>query len=484
MKITKISILNFLGVAAFKTNRLGKLNKLTGGNGTGKSSVLKAITEAFKSSGVDPNLVKVGEDRAEILIEIDEKVLVERKITAGSNQAKVVVNGQPLSAPQKWLSDLFAPYQFDPTGFFLAKPKERRSMLLSSIAFRLDPKKLFTYIGDPEDAQMLNLEQYDFSMHGLELLGKIAADIYDRRHEQNLAVTRLKKALEQDRLDIPETFDAAKWQGFDLVQVTDRIAAMRQEIMQHENAEAELEDLRGKVRSINTGIERKESEIERLKAEIHRLEAEIVADRKEAADVQNRGKALKQRVESFVRPDVDSLKKQIEEYHQAQKLVNKLAEIERKEAELESESAIHQDLDRLHKLLVNDVPRKALAEIKLPIKGLEIKGDDIVVDGHSIDTLSTSEQIRFAVNIARSLAGKLKVICVDRYESLDADARKVFEKECETDDFEYFMTQVTSGALSLETQQPVSPPADSPRQSSSVRTSSSAAAVRTGDVGF
>lgn len=478
MKITKISILNFLGISAFKTTKVGKLNRLTGGNGTGKSSVLKAITEAFKSSGVDPNLVKVGEDRAEILIELDDRVLIERKITASTNNAKVVVDGQPLNAPQRFLSDLFAAYQFDPTGFFLARPKERRSMLLSSIPFTLDPKKLSAYIGDPEDVQRINLEQYDFSMHGLELLGRIAADIYDRRHEQNQAVTRLKKAIEQDKLDIPETFDASKWKGFDLTDASEKLAQMRQEIIAHENAEKELEDLRSRVRAINTGIERKEAEIERLKAEIHRLDSEITNDRKEAQDVQLRGKSLKARVESFVAPDVSGLKQQLADYRQAQQLVNKLSEIERKETELESESAIHQDLDRLHKLLTNDVPRKALAAIKLPIKGLELKGDDILVDGHSIDTLSTSEQMKFAVAVARSLAGKLKVICIDRYESLDPDARKAFEKEADQDDFEYFMTQVTAGSLAMET----TGATDS--RSARAATTSKAKAETRADVGF
>jgi len=76
MKITSLSIRNFLGISQLKSGSLGKMNIVVGDNGTGKSSVLKAIQEAFRSSGVTPDLIRVGADKAEILIEIDENFSV------------------------------------------------------------------------------------------------------------------------------------------------------------------------------------------------------------------------------------------------------------------------------------------------------------------------------------------------------------------------------------------------------------------------
>lgn len=485
MKVTKISILNYIGVGAFKSSRLGKLNIIEGGNGTGKSSVLKAITEAFKSSGKNPSLIKVGSDKAEIIIEIDDNILIERKITTSSNQPKVVVDGQPLSAPQRFLNDLLGPYQFDPTAFFLAPAKERRSMLLKSLPFTLDAGSLKGFLDDPENelVDYLRLDTYDFSIHGLELLEKIASDIYDKRHEQGQIVTRLKKSLEQDAREIPETFDADKWKGFDLAATSEKVSEMRQQIIDHERSAADLEKLRNEVRSLQIGVDKKRERIERLREEIKALEAEIDVDTKEAEAIKQRGKALVQRVESFIPPNIEAERAKLAEYQNAQKLVVKLQQIEQRKTELVDEEQVHKDLDELHKMLVNDVPKKALAELKLPIKGLEIKGDEIMVQGHSIDTLSTSEQMKFAVSVARSLAGKLKVICIDRYESLDKDARKVFEAEAEKDDFEYFMTVVTSGDLTMSTVGDLSPAETTtrPRKSQRPSNETTKAAV---DVGF
>lgn len=434
MKITKIQILNFLGISSFKTTRLGKMNRVTGGNGTGKSSVLKAITEAFKSSGVKPNIIKLGADRAEILIELDDRVLIERRITPTANQPKVVVDGQPLNAPQKYLNDLIGQFTFNPVEFFLAKPKERRQILLSSISLSVDRAALVEMLGDLPVP--IDLAQFDYSGHGLEVLERIQGDVYERRHEQNLEVTRLKKSLEQDKLDIPDTFDGDRYKGFDIQDKINELTAAKAAISQHEQDVAHLERLRLRSIQVNDEIGRLEAEIERLRAE--------------REQIRNEGKNLAEKVNSFQPSDTQSLEADINDYNQSQKLILKLEEIERKQGEIEESAKAHSTLDDFYKALTTQVPRQLLSKVQLPVDNLEIKGDDVLVGGISIETLSNSEQIKFAINIARTLAGELKVICVDRFESLDKPARAAFEKEVGQDDFEYFITVVTEGDLKME----------------------------------
>lgn len=434
MKITKISILNFLGISNFKTTKLGKLNRVTGGNGTGKSSILKAITEAFKSSGVKPNIIKLGTDRAEIMVELDHRVLVERQITATANRPKVVVDGQPLSAPQKYLNDLIGQFTFNPVDFFLANAKERRQILLSSIPISIDQAALVEMLGDlpvPVD-----LERFDYSGHGLDGLERIQNDVYERRHEQNLEVTRLKKSLEQDKLDIPDTFDGERYKGFDIQDKIDELATAKAATSQHKQDAAHLERLRARSVQINTELERLEAEIKRLRIE--------------QSEVQGEGLVLANKVDVFEVPDTQRLEADINDYNQSQKLVLKLEEIDRKQGEIEESAKAHGHLDDFYKALTTDVPRKLLSNVQLPVDNLEIRGDEILVDGKALDNLSNSEQMRFAINLARTLAGDLKVICVDRFESLDKAARAAFEKEVAQDDFEYFITVVTDGDLKME----------------------------------
>ena len=135
MKITKLRILNFLGISRLSIDRCGKINRITGGNGTGKSSVLKAITAAFKSSGVDPMLIRTDEDKAEILIELDNNVTIERTMTSRTNTARVTVGQEPVSSPQTYLKSLFSSLSFNPVEFFLADKKERRRLLLQVFSF-------------------------------------------------------------------------------------------------------------------------------------------------------------------------------------------------------------------------------------------------------------------------------------------------------------------------------------------------------------
>jgi len=86
-------------------------------------------------------------------------------------------------------------------------------------------------------------------------------------------------------------------------------------------------------------------------------------------------------------------------------------------------------------------PAELLQQIKLPIKGLGINEQmQITIDGLPISNLSTSRQIKLALDIARATAGPLKLICVDRWESLDAINQEKFLKEIAGDGFQYFIS--------------------------------------------
>jgi len=442
MRITKISILNFLGVGAFQPGALGKLNRIEGGNGVGKSAVLKAITECLKSSGTDPTWIKIGSDKAEIAIEIDDRIRAERKITQTGTTLKVVDGEQPINSPQKFLNELLGPFNFDPTAFFLARPKERVKLLLSSINFFVDQAALVEALGDL--AVPVDLTTFDYSKHGLIVLQDIQSTVYDRRREVNSDLTRMKKAVEQGKRDLPVTLDKEKYENFDLNAAVEQLATAREAIANNDRDHQQIEAMRNRRNEMLAEIERKNEQIAKLQQQIK--------DQEEAISKLNAdGTALIEKTDAFSRPDIESIQESINNFREIQKLQNKLADIERMENEAAKTKQTHEALDRLHKALTGDVPKKMLSQVKLPVKGLEIAGDTILVDGKSIDKLSTSEQMKFAVQVAKATAGKLKAILVDRFESLDHDARKAFIKEAGKDDFEIILTEVTSGDLRMET---------------------------------
>lgn len=436
MKITKITITDFLGLSAFKVDNLGKFNQIKGGNGVGKSAVLKAIEETFKSSGVAPHIIKNGAERAEILIELDEKVLVHKRITPSANTVAVTVDGARLEKPQAYLTALFGEFSFNPVDFLTKKDKERLAILMKAIPFKLSPDRLRDCIGNGDD--LIDLSSLDFSKHGLELLSSAKSLVYNARHQQNLDATRMKKAIEQDKLDLPQIADAKAFEGFDLTAELNKLQAANDEIATNREETERLSNLRERRDTLVTNIDSLKKQLEKAENELTAITAE--------------GTELAAKISEYVAPDTAAIQNRISEFNRNQKSIHAFEDLRKREAECEGLFAKHKKLDALYKHIENELPKLLLSEIKLPVKGLEISGDEILVNGVSIDTLSTSEQVEFSVNLARILAGKLKVICVDRFESLDAEKRRCFEQSIDGDEFEYFVTQVTEGPLTVDTE--------------------------------
>lgn len=447
MKITKITILKFMGISEFKTARVGKINKITGGNGVGKSSILKAITEAMKSSGKDPFLVEKGADKSQILIELDGGIEVERIITATTNDVRVTMDGKEVDRPANFLKAILGPtaFNFDPTQFLLLRGRERTEMFLKSIWFTLRKEavqKIFAELtwDCPDDAGVV-IESYDYDLHGLTVLKKIQADVYNKRHEVNLELTRLTKALEQDSRDIPETVNPDEFKGFNLQAELAQLNAEAALVNQHEADKNLLENKRRRAVQIFNEIEDLERRLEDKKKELDGLREE--------------GINLADKVKNFIAPNIAARQDRINRYNQSQKLLLKIEEIEkRKNALLECKQE-HESLDNLYQALTTTVPKNLLSQVKLPVKDLEIQDDQIFLGGVPVDKLSDSEKVVFAVDIARKLAeaGKLRVICIDGYEKLDAEKKKIFEETCKDDGFEYFITEVTSGPLQIKAEE-------------------------------
>lgn len=433
MQIIRLQVLGFLGLKTFETGRkLGKVNKLQGGNGAGKSSVVTAIKAAFKSTGTDARLINIKSERAEILIELDDNTEIRRRITPSGNDVKVTHDGQPLDKPQSYLNRLFGPTQLNPVEFYLNDAKERRTLFLRAINIKLDPKMLKESC--PElweiEALLAQLKAINTNRHGLDVLQEIQKIVYDRRQEIGRDVTRMEKAIEQDKSEIPPAFNVKAAGAFDLNKAIAEKTELESAKRQYDEQVKRLTDMR--------------DEAKRIAAEIERLTARLEAIRAEGREIKSKVEGYQDRTDR-----IDELSKAIGQYQRDQKLAMKVEQIAAREKELEASTAEHETLDKLYKRLTVQVPRDLLATAKLPMGDIEIRGDDIRVAGVSIDMMSSSERIRFAHQLAKALAGELKVICVDGIEALDEEARAAFEKEALADEFGYFITQVTNGPLTL-----------------------------------
>jgi recombinational DNA repair ATPase RecF len=436
MQIATITIRNFLGIKTFKITQAGKMNLITGDNGVGKSTVIKAIREAFKGSGIKPELIRNGADKAEILIQLDSGLCIERTLTGTSNNVKVVSpDGAPISKPQTFLKALLSGHNFNPVGFFQQKPAERRAQFLSSVPFTLDPDTVTEAAGDL--SPLLDINSIDFTGHGLDVLAAIAQQVYDKRREQGLQVTQLDKSIKQERKELSDTTGVERFEAFNYQGALKDLQAAEAQIAAHGEKVVELDGLREQGARMLESIKEREERLAALKQHF--------------SEVQAQGKQLAAKVKAFNPPEVEQLRRDLSDYEQAQKVLSALDTIKHRESGLEAEADKHKMLDLLYGIIKNDLPRQALLGMKLPMEGLRIDGDNIMLGDVPIEMLSTSEQMRLAVQIAKALAGDLKLVCVDGYEALSPKTQKLFVAEAGPDDgFEYFIARVGDGELRHE----------------------------------
>ena len=446
MKIQAIKILNYLGISVFKVDKFGKINKITGGNGVGKSAILKAIIEGIKGSGVDPTIIKIGEDESEIRIELDNKVVIERKITPDSNKVKVTDDLTPVKKPQAFLNGLLGKFNFNPVDFFQAKGRVRRELFLSAIPFELDSFKFTALLNDKNLDTLSTIDKLmtgddvDFDQHGLKVLDDIKQIIYDTRSDVNSDAIRLKKSIDQDKLDLPETVDGSKYKNFKLDSEMEKLERVNLDIALYEKTTSDL-------KITNQSLVENKEKISALAGEIDSLQRrketlnKVIGEYRSFLDNFNG--------DNFSLPE--KIKADISEFQKFQKLQHRFEDIDRRGLELSGKQETHAALDELYKYLNNEVTKKILADMELPIPGITFSDDDILVNGVSMDNISTSEQMKIAVSIAKSLSGELKIICLDGFEALDYESRIAFNEAATDDDFEYFITTVTGGDLEIET---------------------------------
>ena len=97
------------------------------------------------------------------------------------------------------------------------------------------------------------------------------------------------------------------------------------------------------------------------------------------------------------------------------------------------------------------LPSELLQVAKMPIEGISVDEKGLIrINNTLIDGLSDGEKLSLAMKIAREQCGELKVICIDKFESLNPAAQAKLLEEMESDDFQYFITSTMSDEFKIE----------------------------------
>lgn len=90
-----------------------------------------------------------------------------------------------------------------------------------------------------------------------------------------------------------------------------------------------------------------------------------------------------------------------------------------------------------------NLPGELLKTAKMPIDGISVDVDGRVrINNVLIDGLSDGEKLELAMKVAKAQCGELKLICMDKWESLDETAQNKLLEVMTVDEYQYFVTQV------------------------------------------
>ena len=147
-RIQQIEISNILGTehASFAP---GTLTVITGRNGSGKSSLIDALTSVF-DGGHNPALLRRGAKKGSILLTLDDGTQIAKAVTA--TRSEVVVTdpkGRPVSSPQTFIRSLAESLAVDPARLLAAKPKDLMAILLEVMPVSFEPAEILERIPAP-----------------------------------------------------------------------------------------------------------------------------------------------------------------------------------------------------------------------------------------------------------------------------------------------------------------------------------------------
>ncbi|NWL13270.1 hypothetical protein DM793_18560 [Paenarthrobacter nitroguajacolicus] len=365
----------------------GNLVVIGGNNGQGKSSILDSITAALGgvNAKTTPKPIRDGEERAEIILETDDLVVVRRFTAGGSTLTVKSPDGAVYPKGQAKLDDLLGKLSLDPLAFTHLSDKEQLATLLDLVELPFSPDKLA--------AERKNL--------------------FDRRTEANRSVKDLAaRAAEYGSrpADLPD----------EEVSVKDLVAAYR--AGQSLNHEIDV------ARTARDGWAEK---VERVKRELADAERQL----KEA---QHRLDTAPEKV------DLEAIEAKVDGAEEINSAIRRHKEGERVRAELEQWTQAAAELSAA----IEEVDRQkatGLAAAKFPIADLGFDESGVTYQGVPFKQASSAEQLRVSLAMAIALNPKLRVIRIADGSLLDKDNLALVESIAREHDFQVWIEMVGDG---------------------------------------
>lgn len=437
LKVTEIRIKNILGLTEC-TFQLGKFTTVSGSNGTGKTSVFKAVKSVFEG-GYDATLIRNGEQAGEVVFVLEDGTNFTKTIDRDKAKSGLKATGQ--KSPQSYLNSISDITSVNPVSFLTGDDKARLKILLESMPIELPEERLKEITGEelPEGEPLV-------------VLDSVRRSVYDKRTGENRAIKEKKASIAslestltpvalahntdfQTELDEAEKELAEKTQKRDtykdeinslFIKNGDEIAAEEKITVSNlqEEREAELKAIRDKYETLIDETKKKQAD----------KYTELISRKQEKLDTLT---------ESFTAYSVPKLARiaELKEAvkHEAVSQSTRL-NIENQKSELATfeEQAINlnaqlEEIDNIKKEILS----------KTPFPNVQVQDGIIFVDTVRFNHLNTAQQVAFALKLAILRAGELRLVCLDNMECLDEGTLKAFKTAAaKYEDVQFIITRV------------------------------------------
>lgn len=417
-RITRLAVTNF-GALTEVDIQVPKDTVLTGKKGAGKSTVLEALRAVLTGKGLRPDLVKLGEDKATLLVELSDGTVIKRTLKGASTTAALSVEkgGMHPAKPQTFLDALLGPHCFNPVDFFNLSAQDQASELLALTAVSMTSDEYKELSGDGP------LPGVDYDQHPLRVIADIEKALFADRAAVNRDMKQKRGAADEALAKIPEGFAAEVVRGASLGDLVDQQTAARQQNREIEQKQAELG---------TTG-----RELASLLEQVKKLEQSETA--------------LAVWLEEHAEIDTAALDQQIHDFQEQQDL---LRLHDAAKAAAEEAAQLARQSARLTELIeaARVKPGELLAGLEdLPVAGMGIDAEHgVTINGVPLADLSHGEGIDLAIEIALRYAGDLPLLLVDGLEALDPESQEQLRAKLTASDCQCVVTRVGEDELEIQ----------------------------------
>jgi len=491
-RLLSLRVKNVKCIREVRIDEIGDLLEIRGDTGQGKSAILTSIEAALR--GLDPSLVRNGESAAEIELHLSNAV-INRIVPRAGKETLLVQDSHGLPVKGSLATDLlrsicgptaFRPIEWvrlasgDPKGR-TERLRSQRDQLLSALPLALSMQDVISEVqalgpGYSEAlAQVAGIEDVSFDQHALLVCAALEKAAYNHRAGQN----RLVESAEADfrrspaPLQSPPPLDLQTLQRVqDEATRAFHTAAGRAE--NQKAARARVAELRAKIENdttpplitIERGLEQLyearasvEKEIEEIRRRlvecetslrlinenindhhVQKAEAQtLVARKRELAEIETSLGAADDTQLPILETAMNQAKSDADN-RRLQNAHDAAAET------LFAAGAQSELLDRLVRLFRDDLPKILIARAQLPVPGLSVDGEQVLVEGVPLHALGTSQQIRAGVLVAAALNPHSAFVLVDGAESLGRADRIALADAAHELDLQLILTVVDPDA--------------------------------------